>query len=91
MTETTPQDEPQVGDFIVLFDSESDDSGEPPVLLVRVTDDGYSGLGEGWLEEADRLEARARFLAHESGARAWRHVRGGYAPLPPYEPITDVH
>ena len=84
-------DEPEVGDFILLFDAESDESGEPPILLVRVTEDGFGGVAEGWLEQADQLEARARFLAHEANARAWRLVGEEYALLPPYESATDVH
>ena len=84
-------DDPQVGDFIVLFDSESDDAQEPPILLVRVTEEGYEGIGEAWLNQADRLEARARFLAHEAGVRVWRHVGDGYTLLPPVEPSNDVH
>ncbi len=84
-------DEPQVGDFILLFDGDSDDSGEPPILLVRVTEDGYGGIAEGWIEQADQLEARARCLAHEGHARAWRHVGEGYTLLPPYETAKDVH
>lgn len=87
----TEHDEPQVGDFILLFDAESDDSGEPPILLVRVTADGFGGIAEGWIEQADQLEARARFLAHEEGTRAWRHVGDGYSLLRPYETATDVH
>ena len=82
MTDTTSHDEPQVGDFIVLFDSESDEAGEPPVLVVRVTDEGFSGVAEGYLEHADQLEARARSLAHQGGARAWRHVGEDYVLLP---------
>lgn len=83
--------EPAIGDYIVLLDADSDDAGEPPILLVRVAEDGYSGIGEGWLEEVDVIEARARFLAHGAGAQAWRHVGDGYTLLPPYEPSTDVH
>ena len=63
----------------------------PGHVLVRVAEDGYSGIGEGWLEEVDVIEARARFLAHGAGAQAWRHVGDGYTLLPPYEPSTDVH
>ena len=91
MTDRVTQDEPEVGDFIVLFDSESDEAGEPPVLVVRVTADGFSGVAEGWLEQADQLEARARFLAHEEGARAWRHVGEDYVSLQPPPLTEDVH
>lgn len=91
MVEPMSQDEPQVGDFIVLFDADSDDAGEPPILVVRVTEDGYSGIGEGRLDQADRLEAHARFLALEHGVRAWRHVGERYALLPPYDAPNDVH
>jgi hypothetical protein len=87
----TEQDEPQVGDFILLFDDESEAAGEPPILLVRVTEDGFDGVGEAELEEAERLEARARFLAHEQRARAWRLVGEGYKLLLPYAPVKDVH
>jgi len=85
------QDEPQVGDFILMFDAESDEAGEPPILLVRVTEDGFGGIAEGYLEQADQLEGRARFLAHEAKARAWRLVGESYALLPPYESAKDVH
>ena len=91
MTDRTSQDEPQVGDFIVMFDSESDEAGEPPVLLFRITADGFSAVGEGWLAQADQLEARARLLAHEQGARAWRHVGEGYTLLEPHQPAQDGH
>jgi hypothetical protein len=84
-------DDPQVGDFIVLFDSESDEAQEPPILLVRVTEEGFEGIAEAWLDHADRIEARARFLSHEAGVRAWRHVGDGYTLLPPVEPNKDVH
>lgn len=87
----TEQDEPEVGDFILLFDAESDESGEPPILLVRVTEEGFGGIGEGYLEQADKLEARARFLAHEEKTRAWRLVGEAYVPLPPYESAKDIH
>jgi hypothetical protein len=84
-------DDPNAGDFIVLFDNDSDNAAEPPILLVRMTEDGYEGIGEGWIDQAERIEARARFLAHEAGARAWRHVGDGYTLLRPYQSITDVH
>ena len=87
----TEHDEPEVGDFILLFDAESDEAGEPPILLVRVTEDGFGGIAEGYLEQADQLEARARFLAHEEKARAWRLVGEAYVLLPPYESPNDVH
>ena len=87
----TEQDEPEVGDFILLFDAESDEAGEPPILLVRVTDEGFGGIAEGYLEQADQLEVRARLLARESNARAWRLVGEDYALLPPYESPNDVH
>jgi hypothetical protein len=87
----TEQDEPEVGDFILLFDAESDEAGEPPILLVRVTEDGFAGIAEGYLEQADQLEARARFLAHGGRTRAWRLVGEEYALLPPYESANDVH
>ena len=85
----TEQGEPQVGDFILLFDDESEAAGEPPILLVRVTENGFDGVGEAELEEAERLEARA--LAHEKKARAWRLVGDAYKLLLPYAPIKDVH
>ena len=91
MIESSPEDEPQVGDFIVMFDTESDGVGEPPILIVRITADGFEGIGEGWPEQADRLETRARLLAHEQGARAWRHVTDRYEALAPYLPSRDVH
>ncbi len=84
-------DDPNVGDFIVLFDSDSDDAREPPILLVRVTEEGFEGIGEAWLKEVDLIEARARFLAQEAGVRAWRHVGDGYTQLPLDQPNTDVH
>jgi len=84
-------DDPQVGDFIVLFDSESDDAQEPPILLVRVTEEGFEGIGEAWIDQADGLEARARLLATEAGVRAWRHVGDGYTLLPPGQFSKDVH
>ena len=84
-------DDPQVGDFIVLFDSESDDAQEPPILLVRVTEEGFEGIGEGWIDQADRIEARSRVLAHQAGAQAWRHVGDGYTLIPPAPPSKDVH
>lgn len=87
----TDQDEPQVGDFILMFDAESEEAGEPPILLVRVTEDGFDGIGEAELEHADRLEAKARFLAHEQKVRAWRLVGEGYKLLLPYAPVKDVH
>lgn len=87
----TQQDEPEVGDFILLFDAESDEAGEPPILLVRVTEDGFEGIGEGYLDQADRLEMRARYLAHEARVQAWRLVGEAYSPLPPYETAKDVH
>jgi hypothetical protein len=83
-------DEPNIGDFIVLFD-DSDDDAEPPILLVRMTEDGYEGLGEGWIEQADSIEARARLLAQQAGVRAWRHVGDGYTLLPPSQLKPDVH
>jgi hypothetical protein len=70
----TEQQEPEVGDFILLFDDESEAAGEPPILLVRVI-----------------AEARARFLAYEKKARAWRLVGEGYKLLLPYAPVKDVH
>jgi hypothetical protein len=85
------QDEPQVGDFILMFDAESEAAGEPPILLVRVTEEGFDGIGEAELEGAARLEARARFLAHEKNARAWRLVGEAYTLLLPYAPVKDVH
>jgi hypothetical protein len=84
-------DEPGVGDVIVLFDNESDEAQEPPILLVKMTEDGYEGIAEGWLEDAERIEARARVLAQEAGARAWRHVGDGYTLLPPSLSSNDVH
>jgi hypothetical protein len=87
----TEQDEPEVGDFILLFDAESDESGEPPILLVRVTEEGFAGIGEGYLEQADKLEARARLLAHEEKARAWRLVGEAYVLLSPHEAANDIH
>ena len=84
-------DDPEVGDYIVLFDSDSDDAQEPPILLVRVTEQGYEGIAEAWIDQADRIEARARFLAQEAGVRAWRHVGEGYSLLPPNQSSTDVH
>ena len=87
----TEQDEPEVGDFILLFDTESDESGEPPILLVRVTDEDFAGIGEGYVEQADQLEARARLLAHQEKTRAWRLVGESYVLLPPHESAKDVH
>jgi hypothetical protein len=84
-------DDPQVGDFIVLFDNDSDEAKEPPILLVRVTEEGFEGIGEAWLAQADLIEARARFLAQEAGVRAWRHVGDGYTLLPPEQSNSDVH
>ncbi len=71
-------DDPNAGDFIVLFDSDSDNAAEPPILLVRVTEDGYEGIGEGWIDHAERLEARApssrtRPGAERGGSRRWVH------------------
>ena len=87
----TEQGEPQVGDFILMFDADSEAAGEPPILLVRVTDDGFAGIGEAELDEADRLEAQARFLAQEARARAWRLVGDDYVALPTDAPASDVH
>ena len=84
-------DEPGVGDFIILFDSDSDEAQEPPILLVRMTEDGYEGIAEGWLQDAERIEAHGRVLAQEAGVRAWRHVGDGYTLLPPSPSSTDVH
>jgi hypothetical protein len=85
------QNEPQVGDFVVMFDTESEEAGEPPILLVLVTDTGFRGVGEGSLEDADALEAKLKFLAHQLGTQAWRHVNGHYVLLPPYTSRRNVH
>ena len=85
------QNEPQVGDFIVMFDSGSGATGEPPILLVLVTDGGFRGVGEGSLEEADVLETKVKFLAHQLGTHAWRHVNDQYVLLAPYKSRRDVH
>ena len=51
-------DDPIAGDFIVLFDNDSDNAAEPPILLVRMTEDSYEGIGEGWIDQARELHAK---------------------------------
>ena len=74
-----------------MFDAESDESGDPPIFVVRVTDDGYEAVGEGWLEQAENLEKKARLLADEKGTLAWRHVGESYTLITPSQPRRDVH
>lgn len=88
---TAMADEPEVGDYIVMFDSDSDEAKEPPILLVRITEDGFEGIAEGWLEDVERIEARGRFLAHAGRVHFWRAVGDRYTRLPPNESTDDVH
>jgi hypothetical protein len=90
VTQTPINHEPAVGDYIVLYDGDPD-PGEPPVAVLRVTEAGYDAVGEGWPDQAGNLELRARQLAHEHGAVAWRHRDGRYAALPAYSALKDVH
>lgn len=83
-------DEPEVGDYIVLYDTEAE-ADEAPISLLRVTAAGYDAVGEGWSEQAGRLEEWARSLAHEGGTRAWRHRGGRYGLLIPLHAPKDVH